>query len=311
MTLDSTDQQVEISCKSCGSQLLLASNQLSAVCPYCGSPSVISRPPRQDVPSPTFVIGFQVERERAAELTRQWIRRGKMFAPAAFKKAIPDLIQGIYMPAYLYGATALSDYVAEIGENYQETETYTTTDGNGKTVTRTRTVTKTEYRSLSGDHATYIMDVIVSASSGVSNDRFQSIEPYDLRSIRRFQPSMIAGWIAEEPSRTQSECYNLAREESYQLIQRQLTNFMPGDSHKGLRFESSFTREFIDLALLPVWCFAVRYDESKPPVQILVNGQTGRVAGNAPTSVAKVLSVIFTVIIILVVLVVLIGVSQG
>ena len=58
---------------------------------------------------------------------------------------------------------------ADIGENYTETETYTTTDKDGKTVTRTRTVVKTEWRKLQGRHVSYILDVVVTASKGVSN----------------------------------------------------------------------------------------------------------------------------------------------
>jgi hypothetical protein len=37
-----------------------------------------------------------------------------------------------------------------------------------------------------------------------------------------------------------------------------------------------------------VWSFAVRYAEDRPPVQILVNGQTGRVGGKVPISAIKV-----------------------
>ncbi|WP_149496584.1 hypothetical protein [Roseiconus lacunae] len=310
-SLTTDENKVEISCQSCGSQLILDAHQLSTVCPYCGSPSVISRPPRQDIPTPAFVIGFQIEKQRAADLARQWLRRGKLFAPKDFKSAIPNLIQGIYLPVYLYGSTAQTLYTASIGENYTETETYTTRDANGKTVTRTRTVVKTEYRHLDGKHACYVMDVIVSASKGVSNSQFQAIEPYDLRAIRRYEPAMIAGWAAEEPSRSQANCFDLAREETRASIQRQLNQFMPGDSFRGLDFRINFTREFIDLALLPVWCFAVRYSEDKPPVQILVNGQTGQVAGNAPVSLGKVSMVVLAVVVGIALLIGLMILAQG
>ena len=63
---------------------------------------------------------------------------------------------------------------------------------------------------------------------------------------------------------------------------------MPGDSHRDLQFETQLSREVIDLVLLPVWSFAVRYAEDRPPVQILVNGQTGRVGGKVPISAIKV-----------------------
>ncbi|MFT5328110.1 MAG: hypothetical protein ACI8P0_006019 [Planctomycetaceae bacterium] len=67
-----------------------------------------------------------------------------------------------------------------------------------------------------------------------------------------------------------------------------LHDFMPGDSHRDLQFETHLSQEVIDLVLLPVWSFAVRYAENQPPVQILVNGQTGRVGGKVPISAIKV-----------------------
>jgi len=67
-----------------------------------------------------------------------------------------------------------------------------------------------------------------------------------------------------------------------------LKAFMPGDSYRNLQHETDVSQEGIDLVLFPVWSFAVRYDESKPPLQILVNGQTGRVGGKVPISAVKV-----------------------
>lgn len=280
--------QVEISCQACGSTLLLDSNLRTTVCPYCASPSVIERPPSANRPAASFVVGFVVDHDRAADSVRNWINSSSIFARSDFKQAAPELTHGVYLPAYLYGAVADSNYSARIGENYTETETYTTTDAKGNTVTRTRTVTKTEYRSLSGQHSTYIVDVIVTASAGVTNDALEAIEPFDLRALRRYEPSFISGWLAEDPSRSKEDCFQLSHDESVAKVSQMLNDFMPGDSHRDLQFETYLSQEVIDLVLLPVWSFAVRYAEDRPPVQILVNGQSGRVGGKVPISAIKV-----------------------
>ena len=285
---DTAAKKVEISCQSCGSKLVLEENLYSAVCPFCASPSVVQRPPSKDLPVPTFAIGFVVDHKRATELVKKWVAGAHVFARSDFKNTAPKLTRGVYLPAYLYGAIANSRYSASIGENYTETETYTTTDSNGKPVVRTRTVVKTEWRSLSGFHSCYVLDVIVTASKGVSNEALEAIEPFDLRALLRYEPSIISGWLAEEPSRTQQECFQLAHGETLEKVGRMLNHFMPGDSHSNLQFDTQLTREVIDLVMFPVWSFAIRYDESKPPVQILVNGQTGRVGGKVPVSATKV-----------------------
>jgi predicted RNA-binding Zn-ribbon protein involved in translation (DUF1610 family) len=287
-TIEKPIDYQEISCQSCGSNLLVERQMLTAICPYCASPSIIQRPPSKDIPTPTFTIGFVLTQDRAIESVRTWIGRSSLFARSSFRKAAPELTRGVYLPAYLYGAVADSTYQADIGEDYTETETYTTTDSNGKTVTRTRTVTKTEWRTLQGRHYCYILDVVVTASKGVTNAALEAIEPFDLRALRRFNPSIISGWLAEEPSRTQDECFRFAHGEAVEKVGMQLKAFMPGDSYRNLQYETDVSREGIDLVLFPVWSFAVRYDESKPPLQILVNGQTGRVGGKVPISAVKV-----------------------
>lgn len=299
-TLDAPARDyLEIACQACGAKLVLESNMRTAICPYCASPSIVQRPPSVDLPKPTFVIGFTIDHERATKLVKKWIGNSHLFVRSDFKRAAPELTRGVYLPAYLYSALAESRYSASIGENYTETQTYTTTDSKGRTVTRTRTVTKTEWRPLSGQHACYVSDVVVTASQGVSNAALEAIEPYDLRQLRRYAPEFIVGWLAEEPSRDQDECFRLAHDETIAKVGRMLKNFMPGDSHRNLQYDTSLSQEVIDLVLFPVWSFAVRYDEQKPPVQILINGQTGRVGGKVPISVAKVSAAVIIALLVL------------
>jgi len=249
---------------------------------------VIERPAAPDRPAPAFVVGFVLDQKKATTAVRRWIARRGPFARSGFKQATVEKVRGVYLPAYLYNAVARSAYAAEIGENYTVTETYTTTDANGKTVTRTRTRTKTEYRHLSGHHACYMLDVLVTASGGVKNQELEHIEPFDLRTLRRYDPALLSGWMAEEPSLSQAECLEYAHDESMALIGRQLSRFMPGDSHRNLRYQTSLSDQLVDLVLLPIWVFAARYAKDRPPVRILVNGQTGEAFGEVPLSWIKI-----------------------
>jgi predicted RNA-binding Zn-ribbon protein involved in translation (DUF1610 family) len=291
-TAPTTEAPLEISCQSCGATLRVEPHLRSTVCPYCASPSIVSRPRREDRPAPTFIVPFVIDHEHATAAVKRWIAGSHLFARSDFKAAAPELTRGVYLPAYLYGAVADSEYTARIGENYTVTETYTTTDSKGRTVTRTRTVTKTEWRSLQGRHRCYLVDILVTASQGVANAALEAIEPFDLRALRRYRDGYIAGWIAEEPSRTQDECFHLAHDEALAEVGQQLSAFMPGDSHHDLDSRTSLRDEMIDFVLLPVWSYAVRYAEDQPPLQILVNGQTGRVGGKVPLSTTKVVAAI-------------------
>jgi len=302
-------ETIEIACQSCGAVLTLDDNVRSTTCPYCASPSIVRRPPSPDRPTPTFVIGFVIDHDRAAKAVRKWISRSHLFTRSDFKSAVPELTHGIYLPAYLYGAIAKSSYTATIGENYTETETYTTTNSEGKRVTRTRTVIKTEWRGLQGRHDCYVVDVVVTASKGVANEALEAIEPYDLRGLRAYEDSFLAGWLAEEPSRSQDQCLQFAHNETLAHVGNRLTNFMPGDSYRDLQHQTQLHQEVIDLVLMPVWAYAVRYAEDRPPVQILVNGQTGRVGGKVPVSTTKIVLAVFAVIAFVLLMVLLFGLA--
>ncbi len=303
-------EQIEISCQSCGATLRLEPHLRSTLCPYCASPSIVTRPPTPGRPRPTFLIGFVIDHERASEAVKRWVAGSHWFARSDFKAAVPELTRGVYLPAYLYSAVAESSYSADIGENYTEIEHYTTTDSKGNRVTRTRTVTKTEWRPLRGRHSGYVVDVLVSASRGVTNAALEAVEPFDLRALRRYSDAFIAGWIAEDPSRGQQECFQFAHDETMAKIGQRLQRFMPGDSHRNLQYDIHLSNEVIDLVLLPVWSYAIRYADDRPPVQVLVNGQTGRIGGKVPVSAAKVAAVAIAAVVVIGLLILLMAVAS-
>lgn len=277
---------VTYSCGQCGANLAFEGVR-TQTCPYCASPNFVERAPSSGQPDPAFVVTFTGDAEVARRRLAAWLGSRTLFADSALGRATVEDIRGIYLPAYLYSAVARTDYTAQIGEQYTETETYTTTE-DGKTVTKTRTVTRTEYRPLAGRHLGYITDVVVSASSGLPNAELQSVEPFDLRQLRRFSPALVSGWIHEEFSRGSDECQRMSRTEAVDEVGLRLRRFMPGDSHSDLAWRTAVEWESLDPILVPVWVLALRYREGKAPLRVVINGQTGKVAGKVPLSWWKV-----------------------
>ena len=273
-------------CGHCGANLAFDGVR-TQTCPYCASPNFVERAPSAGQPDPAFVVTFTGDAEVAHRKLEAWLGSRTLFADSALKHAKVEDIRGIYLPAYVYSAVARTDYTAQIGEHYTETETYTTTE-NGKSVTKTRTVTRTEYRSLAGRHLGYITDVVVSASSGLANAELQRVEPFDLRQLRRFSPALVSGWIHEEYSRSSDECQKMSRTEAVDEVGVRLRRFMPGDSYSDLAWRTAVEWESLDPILVPVWVLALRYRGDKPPLRVVINGQTGKVAGKVPLSWWKV-----------------------
>jgi hypothetical protein len=302
---------VTLRCQECGAELALGESQSpqttfrSTVCPYCACPTVVERPAAPDRPNPAFVLPFTVTKDHAVTSVRTWQSHLRLFR-RSLERATIDEIQGVYVPAYLYSAVVSSRYRAEIGENYTVVETYTTTV-DGKTVTHTRTRTVTEWRDLAGEHAAYATDLLVTASRGLPNAELERIEPFDLRSLRRYSPALVSGWLVEEPSLSLAECTELAREEAKQQQAVRLREFMPGDSFRDLRFSMAVQGESIEPVLAPVWVLAIKPEPNQPAIRVLANGQSGQVWGPERLSPLKILLWVLGAVLAVVLLVLLAG----
>jgi hypothetical protein len=239
----------------------------------------MNRPASSGRLEPVFVLAFKRDRDAATQAVSEWIAGQKM-APLGLKGRAAERITGVYLPAYLYSAAARSDYQASIGERYGELGVRRKAGGGASVGHRE----EMEYRELRGRHVAYLADVVVTASKGISNQEVQAIEPFDLDQLSRYAPALIAGWSAEEASLPPEECLRVARVEGQAAIRRALQEFMPGDDVRDLRHTTVFEEESIDLTLVPVWVFAFRYHRRKPPLRVLVNGQTGRVSGALPVT---------------------------
>ncbi|MHC4176444.1 MAG: zinc ribbon domain-containing protein, partial [Planctomycetota bacterium] len=174
-----------------------------------------------------------------------------------------------------------------IGEYWWKTETYTTTDKDGKTVTHTRRVRKTEWWNLSGKHHRYYSGYLVSGSRGLAQQAAERIKPFHLPALKRYQPYFLAGWVSEEYSIQRGEALSTCQQEFYRREQQNVAAHLPGDTHRNLRVDTRFSDINSDLILLPVYLLSYRYGEKL--YRFLINGQTGKLAGDKPLSVWRIL----------------------
>lgn len=270
-------------CRTCGARLAFAADRLTTTCVYCGSPAVMQLPPDPSRPEPMFAIGFTVTKENALVHARRWQKSLGFFRHPGVKRARLDAVDAVYLPAYLYGAVAYARYRVEIGEDY--------TTGSGKNQRRA-----TEYIALDGMQASYVRDVMVTASRAIDNRELAAVEPFDLTLMQRYSPALVAGWPAEEPSLGQEECLAVARAQAVAQTAASLLAFLPGDRHRELRHETSLDAERLELVLLPLWVLPIHPAPGAPMVRLSINGQTGKAFARVPISPLRVLVVIVALI---------------
>ncbi|HVX16221.1 MAG TPA: zinc ribbon domain-containing protein [Pirellulales bacterium] len=283
--------QKRFRCESCGAETLLPADTRTFVCPFCDSNYVIELPASatQRQP-PEFVIGFAVQPEQAAQIFRNWLNAGNWFRPGDLVRSrVEDRFRGVYLPFWSFSMLAESEWGARIGEFWYRTETYTTTE-DGKTVTKTRTVQETEWWDLSGRHHGYYSGYLVSGSRGLPQAYAERIKPFQLAGLKRYDPAFLAGWSSEEYSVERDQALTLCQQEFSRREQAGVAAFLPGDTHSGLRVETSFSQVNSDLVLLPVYLLNYRYGNQL--FRFLVNGQTGHCTGDKPISAGRIAAVV-------------------
>lgn len=298
-------------CENCGSEVATDPDQRSYVCAFCDS-TYVAEFSREltERQRPEFVIGFGVTLEQAQEKFRQWLRSNNWFRPGDLKTAqVAEKLRGVYLPFWSFSMLAESSWNATIGEYWYRTETYTTTDSKGKTVTRTRRVRETEWWPLSGRHHRYYSGYLVSGSRGLSQHDADRVKPFQLPALKRYEPYFLAGWLCEEYSVERDEALEVCRQEFYRREQRNVTAFLPGDTHRGLRVDTRFSNVNSDLCLMPIYLLSYRYKDKL--FRFLVNGQTGKAAGDKPLSWIRVTVAVVGGLMLLLLVVLLIMLLAG
>lgn len=275
-------------CNNCGAQIDIGEGERSVTCPFCDSNYVVEVAPQATGKQPPeFIIGFAITHEDARRFFQEWLKQGSWFHPGDLaSQSVADKLKGVYLPFWSFSMLAESEWRAQIGEHWYRTETYTETDSKGNTVTRTRQVQETEWWPLDGQHHKYHWGYLVSGSKGLPQNQALRVTPYNLPSLRRYDPSFLAGWLAEEYSVERDEALNMCREEYDRRERAAVAAFLPGDTHSQLQVRTQFSDVSSDLCLLPIYILSYQYQGKL--YRFLLNGQTGKMDGDKPLSSTRI-----------------------
>lgn len=273
-------------CKSCGSQTVLEENSTSAFCAFCGNPVVLQDQSEAGI-APESVIPFSIPKEAAAAAFSGWLKK-KFFAPNKAKKSCSlDRLQGVYLPHWTYDTHTDSDYEGQEGHAY-----YVTVDvqvqKDGKTVTEQRQERRIDWRPTSGHVAQAFDDVMVAGSERLPDHLLSRVLPYDLQRLCKYQGAYLAGLAGEKPVRDVKAGFEMAKKiidgEMTRLAQKDILT--RADEAKVSTLTSTHKNVKYKLVLLPLWLSSYKYKEKL--YHVLVNGQNGKMGGEAPVSALKV-----------------------
>jgi DNA-directed RNA polymerase subunit RPC12/RpoP len=275
----------QLKCSECGAVVEFPDNVTARKCEFCDSPAVLKEEARADHYLPETVVPFAIPREAATASFRTWL--GKLwFRPSNLKhKADISELHGVYVPFWTFDADVDSDWTADAGYYYYETEHYTVTV-NGKSERRSRQVRKIRWQPASGRRHDRHDDHLVCASRGLPDALASRMANFDTRALVPYTRELLQGFSAESYAVDLPDAWGRAKAEIAQIQEARCAGDVPGDTHRFLRVSNDFEHESFKHVLLPVWVAAYRYGDKV--FRFLVNGQTGRVSGDAPYSWVKI-----------------------
>jgi DNA-directed RNA polymerase subunit RPC12/RpoP len=286
-----------VKCAKCGAEQKLSDNLFASQCTFCAQP-IVSKSYASRQVKPKSIVPFQVDRTRAQEAFRKWVR-GLWLAPGALKKYAQSdaAITGMYLPFWTYDCRTASDYSGERGEHYYTTESYTTRNSSGQSVAQTRQVQHTRWEPASGHVEHFHDDVLVLASQSLPHSLRGATLAWNLKGLVPYQAEFVSGFRAEAYQVGLREGFPVAKETIDANIHSLIRRDIGGDAQRVHQVSTRYGDVKFKHVLLPVWMSAYRFNNKT--YRFLVNGQTGEVAGESPLSWQKVTFLAIGIVILL------------
>lgn len=280
----------QVSCNECGANVSVTPGEQTAKCAFCGSHKVMAQEAAGTAITPESMVPFKVDKAAANKAFEDWL--GSLwFRPNDLKKmAKLQEMGGVYIPFWTFDAWCRSNWTADAGYYYYETEWYTDANGNRQS----RQVQRTRWEFASGWRNDFFDDTLVCASKGLPEELVEKFQTFDTKQLTPYQPQFLAGWRAETYAIDLMPAWGKGQEKMADTQRGRCAGDVPGDTHRNLVVQNYFSAVTFKHILLPIWIAAYRYNDK--PFQFLVNGQTGEVVGKAPWSFWK---IFFTIVAVL------------
>ena len=295
-------------CQTCGATVAFTGAAIATKCDFCGSQHVLEQTAQRNGIRPESLVPFAIDNASAKEKFKSWLGSG-FFRPGDLSRAASlGEIAGVYVPYWTFDCAVDSQWRAEAGHHYYETVTEVEVV-NGQKQQVKKQVQKTRWEPAQGHRRDRYDDVLVVASRGLPEPIANRLATFDTRALVAYDPRYLAGFHAEE--------YAVGLEEGWQKADQRVRaeqdarcrRDIPGDTHRSYEARHQLGEQTYKHVLLPLWIAAYRYQDKT--FRFLVNGQTGEVQGEAPTSWVKVVMVIALVIAIIVGIVMAVRASKG
>jgi len=280
-----------VQCRSCKAVSVFDPERVGQRCEFCGSPELVDYEEIKAPIRPQSLLPFKVSEPAVREQIRRWYA-SKWLAPGKLKsRALVDTVHGIYIPYWTFDAHVVCPWEADAGHYYYTTESYRDNQGREQT----RQVQHVRWEPASGAVEHFFDDEPVPGTRGVSHALLAQVEPFMTNELVAYDRSYLAGFVVEHYQVVLLDAAKASEEAMTDKVRDLAAAQIPGDTYRNLTIHPTFSNRTFKHILVPVWLLTYTYG---PQVyQVVVNGYTGRMAGQYPKSAWKIALIVIGVII--------------
>lgn len=274
-------------CKGCGASMNYDAKAQTLRCPFCGSVD-LEKSEGQGILAPEFILPFAFDHRAAEDHLRGWL--GSSFWHPGDLRSGAELteLRAVYIPFWVFGTRVSTHWTADSGQ--------------------VPWGANASWYPVAGHRTAEYVDLWVPAGSGLEPRETDAIFPFDLGAATPPEKVDLTNVTVEQFSVSRRYARPVAQERLERLEAGAVAGGVPGGSrnvHVNSLMEGATSRP----GLVPVYVLAYRYKDKL--YRYVVNGQTGRSTGTAPTSYAKVGGVVGLVLLLLVIVVLAVMLLQG
>lgn len=258
-------------CKNCGAGIEFSPQDELLSCSFCGSKFIVELPlseAEQQQRDEGGIVLFKTDQAAAKAAFAKWLKKG-LFKPGNLVSTSREQdFEGVYIPFWKITADAES--------NWSGRDKITIKAASGDTPA------EYEYRERSGQHHQHYKDFIT-ASKGLRQAEIDAVLPFHDDEAKPWEPTFMDGFRVEKPSKSVETALSEAAERIKKQEQSACGTLVGEIRHVDTRVSNIASR----LMMLPVWLLVYVYRNKA--YRVIINGQSGKVAGKKPISWLRVL----------------------
>lgn len=276
----------EFTCNKCKAIIAAYKTEPLKSCPFCAKEELTPSKQQEKVIQPFSIIPFTIPEATAKKILDRHLNSlyPRMLPGDIWEITKENKLRGVFIPYFLFDVFTRTTWKGEGGIEVN--------DGKQK---------KMVWDNFSGYLERHFSDLSIQLTKG-SPGHFASIADYNFRDAVKYDAHYLSLFTTELYQTPEKDAFALAEA----LIDGQLgmdvmTRLKKTNENKNLKVTTEKQALTLRHVLVPLWI--VTYDYKGNTFKYIINGQTGKVAGEKPLSFAKIYSIIIAVIVLLITLV--------